>query len=257
MRRGVLLAILIASSAGAQRGVIGGTVVRDTLGHGLADAQVFLPGLNRSARSNYAGEFRIDQIPDGRHAIVIRHVGFAPFSDTVTIANGQALDAEFVMTESAVALDSQRVVAKTTQVAPNLEGFYDRQKLGFGHFVVPDEVRKVDNHNFLDFLASKFPGMKIVRFKDGSQFLASGRQACAGPAFSCAGAGGSCLISLYTDGVAEYVSGVTHDQPPDLASYKSEDYAAIEYYSSGATVPTQWKQTSADCGVMLLWRRYR
>ena len=59
------------------------------------------------------------------------------------------------------------------------------------------------------------------------------------------------------EGVADYVSGVTRGDPTDFSRLKSEDFAAIEYYSSGATAPSRYNQTGSDCGVLMLWRRYR
>jgi hypothetical protein len=98
--------------------------------------------------------------------------------------------------------------------------------------------------------------MRLLRLADGSEVLQSGRKGCDGPAFQCRGASG-CTVSVYIDGVANYVSGMTNGPPTDFTQLKSEDFSAVEFYSSGATAPAKYNQTGSDCGVLLLWRRYR
>jgi hypothetical protein len=256
----IRLAALVTAAAfsmplAAQTASLAGTVVRDTAGAGIPEAQISFPSLGRSAVTNYAGEFRIDGLPAGRHLVQVRRIGFRPLNDSVTLAAGNVLDVEFVMPEQPLALDSQRVTAAARSTQPFLDEFEARRKSGFGHFVEPDDMRKIDNHNFVSSIATRLPGMTIIR-KAGTQLLASGRKPCVGPAFQCTGAE-PCYVSVYIDGVAQYVAGVTNGPPTDFSNYKSDDFAAMEYYSSGSTAPPQFSGTGSDCGVLLLWRRYR
>src|SRR5262249_15605091 len=101
----VVLGVGIAARLAAQTAVISGTVYRDSAGHELSAAEVLLPDLNRRVTANWAGEFKIGQIPAGRHAIIVRHVGFAPLTDTIVVTDGAKLDREYVLTEQPVALD--------------------------------------------------------------------------------------------------------------------------------------------------------
>jgi hypothetical protein len=63
---------------------------------------------------------------------------------------------------------------------------------------------------------------------------------------------------MYVDGVRIYDSA--HDIPdqmPDLSRYNTRDYAAVEYYAGGASIPIRYNATSSGCGVLLLWTRER
>lgn len=252
IRRALLVCVAAASTARAQTAVIGGTVVRDTLGHAVAGAEVALPGLDRRARTNFAGEFRFDRLPAGRHAIVIRHFGFAVFTDSVTVRDGQQVDADFVLTEQPVTLDSQRVVAAPASTVPaTLREFEARRTSATGgHFFTTDELRKIEGGRpLMNYLANRLPGMLLYRpdpKNRPSEYYLGGQR---GP--------GRCPVALYIDGAAFYVPGVTRDQPPDISGFSADDFAAAEYYASGASLPPQYNTTQANCGVLLLWRRYR
>lgn len=140
--------------------------------------------------------------------------------------------------------------------SPNLIEFNERMKAGQGKYITEDVLRKeADNRNFANFIKGRIPGMRVIVGTGGTEWLASGRKACVGPAFQCSGAT-PCFITIYIDGVADYVSGVSRGDPTDFGLLKAEDFAAIEYYSSGATAPSRYNQTGSDCGILMLWRRY-
>lgn len=252
----VLACALTGKRLGAQSAVIGGTVLRDSTEQPLGEAEVSIVSLNRTARTNYQGEFRLDNIAAGTYVVVFRHVGYSPRTDTITVKSGQLIDGEYILTSAPVELGAQRTVAAAIPSSPFMAEFNERMKAGLGRFVTEDVLRKeADNHNFMNFVKGRFPGMRVVEGKGGSQYLSSGRKACVGPAFQCAG-GAPCLVTVYIDGVADYVSGVSRGDPTDFNQLKSEDFAAIEYYSSGATAPSRYNQTGSDCGVLMLWRRF-
>lgn len=175
----------------------------------------------------------------------------------MTVKDGQAIDDEFGLKQTPVELNTTKVVANSDKQSLYLEEFTDRMKVGFGHFITDSTLRReADNRSFKDFIKGKLPGMRLTRLADGSEVLQSGRKGCDGPAFKCAGASG-CTVPVYVDGVADYVSGVSHGPPTDFSQLKSEDFSAVEFYASGATAPAKYNQTGSDCGVLLLWRRYR
>jgi hypothetical protein len=229
--------------------------MRDSAGHALAEAEVSLPALNRLTRTNYMGEFRIDRVPAGRHAIVIRHVGFAPYTDSIDVGAGAQVDREFVLAEQPVRLDSQKVVGQRVGSFPFARDFDDRRKVGLGHFFDTEDLRKIEGgRSLMNYLASRLPGMSLYRQdpKDHPTdwYMSSGRGRAQG--------GRYCPIAIYIDGSALFIPGVTRPQiPPDISQLNPYDFAAVEYYADGATAPSQFNGTGSDCGVLLLWRRYR
>jgi hypothetical protein len=61
--------------------------------------------------------------------------------------------------------------------------------------------------------------------------------------------GGACEVNLYIDGAAV--------SDNDLEKLTVNEFAAVEFYSGGATVPVQYNRTGATCGVILLLTRER
>jgi hypothetical protein len=66
-------------------------------------------------------------------------------------------------------------------------------------------------------------------------------------------------VTLYVDGVVVFNSANNKSTAdiPDLALFRAADYAGIEYYAGGASMPTKFNFTSSGCGVLLLWSRER
>jgi hypothetical protein len=254
VRRALILAIMLASTSttiAAQTGVVGGTVMRDSSGHALGDAQVAIPELNLSTRTNFNGEFRLDGVRPGRHALIFRHVGFAPFTDSVTVQAGHAIDQEWILTEVAVTLDSQVTVAAGVDMSnPNLREFEDRRKLGLGRFIDGADLRKVDNGRpLINYIASRIPGLTVYQPDSRSRpldyYLSSGRGTISGKRY--------CPVTIYIDGTV-----YSTDDSADMSKLAADDFAGVEYYAGGASLPSRFNMTSkAGCGVLLLWRRYR
>lgn len=254
IRRVVSVAALIVlcrgAVVGAQTGVIGGTVLRDSAGHGLGDAQVSLPALNRNTRTNFNGEFRIGDVPAGRQAIVIRHLGFAPFTDTISLAAGQAIDREFVLREQATQLDSQVVVAKSEEVEPQLREFEEHRKRGSGYFIDKVELRKQSGITpLINYMAGHIPGLNVYRPDEHARpldyYLSSGRNGA-----------GRCPVNIFIDGVA-WTIPKPRDEVPDIRYLSTEDFSGVEYYPGGASIPQQYNMTQNGCGTLILWHRTR
>lgn len=248
-----MLALTAGVPSAAQTAMLTGSVMRDSAGHQLAAAEVLLPDLNRRVTANWAGEFKVGQLPAGRHAIVIRHVGFAPLMDTIDVADGAKLDREFILVEAPTKLDEVQVKAPEKKyVSPGLQEFEERRKAGAGHFIDEEVMRKNNERRLIDVIAGNMPGINTFFVKTGGsimkEFLSSGRKS----------GNGQCPVTVYLDGLRIYDAAKDlPDQMPDLSRYNTRDYAAVEYYSGGATVPLRYNATSSGCGVLLLWTRER
>lgn len=256
LRRVLLLLALAAGRAAAQTGSISGTVVRDSSTQGLTGASIAILERNRSVTTNYLGEFIFPGLDAGRYVLEIRAVGYTPRRDTIELAAGQRSDREYSLFKAPVRLDSVRVDA-SVEAPIYLRDFEARRREGFGKFLDSTQLMKArDNRSFASFLAGRFPGLSVTPKSDvgGVNYLSSGRAACSGKAFYC-GKPTNCLIALYIDGLAAFVPNQTPGNPPDLDQLRAEEFAAVEWYPSGASAPAQYNTTNSLCGIMLLWRK--
>jgi carboxypeptidase-like protein len=254
---------IAATSALAQTAVLVGTVMRDSLGHALTGAEVRLPSLGRGATVNYLGEFKFDRLPAGRHEIVIRRIGFVPLVDTIAVGDGAQIEREFVLTEQPTPLDSVRVTAPERKyISPGLREFEERRKVGIGYFIAEDEMRKNDDRNLLNVITGRIPGLRTYRpdpRNPGAYYISSGRKCGDGPALlSCRG-NSACPVMLYLNGIVVFNPATEKDpfMVPDFSKYATNEYAAVEYYAGGGSMPAKYNMTGSGCGALLLWTRER
>jgi hypothetical protein len=105
------------------------------------------------------------------------------------------------------------------------------------------------------------PGLSIVRYPSSR-----GVYNVVGTARGTARIAGSgrrgppiCPYQIYVDGVKQYApsADLGADPPPDIDTYKVNEYEAVEIYRGGAQVPSQYGGTGAACGTVLFWTRTR
>jgi len=251
-------AVVTASAALAQSGEFVGRVQRDSAGTPIGGADVAIVVLKRGTTTNFLGEFRLAELPPGRHLVVVRFIGFVPWEDTVEVVAGRPTFRELVLTPTTVTLDSVKVTAPAKKyISPALTAFEERRKAHVGgYFIAEDELRKDDGRVLTNLITSHASGLTSVPAAGGAAYLVSTR-ACAPRALSCAGRP-SCWVTVYQDGVRIYdptTSPLTARL--DFNRMSANEFAAIEFYPGGASVPPQYNVTGSVCGTLLLWTRER
>lgn len=247
----------------AQTGTLVGTVIADSLGTPVAGAQLTIPSLGLRAIANYLGEFRFSRLPAGMLTIDVHRLGFAAFSDTVTVAANAPTNRDFQMKTQFARLDSVRVTAPERKyISPGLAEFEERRKEGHGYFVSEEVLRKNNERSMLDVVMGNVPGLTRLRTsprKPNESYVGTMRKCAAGPAIlNCKGQSSSCPVTLYIDGHMVYSGAADHDQDvPDLGAFAVRDYAGVEYYPGGATTPVKYNATDSGCGLLILWTRER
>jgi hypothetical protein len=145
-------------------------VVRASDGRPLHDAEVRLPELKRSTRTNKVGVWSLRDIPAGTHVLSVRQIGFAERRREVRIAPDQpTVPLADTLTTAAVRLDAV-VISARRQV---LGGTYDRIERGATTAVFAEDIAAIPT-NLFDVSAlisrSKLFGM--------SRFARRGTAAC-------------------------------------------------------------------------------
>ena len=254
--------------AAAQRGdasSLAGSVVNESSGAPIGSADVWLVLDDVRVNTDSSGRFAIHGLSPGRHLVQVRRIGYAVRRDTITLFAGAEADRQFRLTSQAVMLDTVRTIAEGGRyISPALRGFEERRATGQGHFIAEDELRKNDNRTVPNVLR-RIPGIMIGSGRTG-EYAGSTRGGGGSPAgvmgpLPRADSGDrtsprGCWVAVYLDGIPIYTGP---PQPaPDLARMQVRDFAAVEFYAGGATMPVQFSQMKAsDCGVLLLWTRER
>ena len=109
--------------AQATTGRITGTVVDSGSAQPITGASVFLVGSpTLGAQTNTEGRYTIMNVPAGAHIVRSQRIGFAPRTDTVTVAAGQTVGLNFAMLPASIELEAVVSVGYGTQLRRDLTG---------------------------------------------------------------------------------------------------------------------------------------
>ncbi len=86
----------------------------------LAYAVVSLPRLNVERFTNGAGVFVLTALPEGRHEVLIRRIGYAPYRSSVTIAPGAVTRLDVQLTAIPVNIQTLTVRAMVSCTTPGM-----------------------------------------------------------------------------------------------------------------------------------------
>jgi hypothetical protein len=250
----LLLAATIAAAQPApqrQSGVLEGSVSTDSLGkHSMPGAEISIPALNLTTRTNFAGEYHLGGIAPGRYLAIATAAGYRSVGDSVTVAEGGENFHDFVLARTAIVLDS--VVSKATAprayISPGLNGFEERRRSGTGGYFITDSIiRREEDRPLADIIRMHVPGANVLPLGTRTYLSASRIN-------------GGCFPDVYLDGVP--LVKLPDPQPKyskivavDLGQFPPTQLGAIEFYPGGATLPIELNHTASGCGALLLWTR--
>ena len=166
-----LVATLPATTLLAQTsGAVSGRVV-DPAGAGVASAVVFVRNTRLGATTDATGRFRIDAVPVGEYTVVVRRVGFASDSGTVSVAAGVATMRDFRLRLSATTLAAV-VVRASPRLSETREAAVARRDTAANIVTTlsGDEIRALPNANAAE-AAARMPGVSTERDEGEGKFV--------------------------------------------------------------------------------------
>lgn len=228
----------------------------------VADAEVKLTTIKRSARTKWDGEVRFHEIEAGRYHIQVRAIGYAP-GDVDAVVSGDSMGVHFALERVAPTLDTVRVEA--TRVALRLAEFEARRREGLGRFLTDSMLREDRTRSLQTVLVTQVPGM-TMKYNSVISMQPSGL-----------GGDNECPVLFYYDGMQmESVDrlpvgagapggngrGGGRAAPPAkertypaLDRIRPEELVGVEVYSR-TMAPQQYRPLGNYCKVVLLWSRY-
>jgi len=242
-----------------------GVVAMDSSERALPGAEIELPGLGRTARSNARGEFRLADIPPGTHKIVARAVGYMPLETELSFSPNQTDERTLRLSRFTI-LDS----LVTTAAERRMSSFEENRRLGLGQFFSRENLEKVRGQSMASVIRS-MSGIQTLRSSRsndlwaarsrGTQSLGGTQRADGGadaavPSHedSLRGARPACYTHVWIDGVQVY-RGRSGDPLFNLNSINPEEIEALEYYRGAAETPPKYAVLGSTCGVLVIWLR--
>jgi len=202
-----------------------------------------------SSLTTKTGTVSLIFLPDSGSIVRVQKVGYQPATLVVKISPEDTVPLTVLLNTIVTTLPT--VVTKDTgtrHLSPGLRDMEERRKLGFGYFITEAELRKNDSKRMTNMIRT-LPNVNIVcpqpeRQRSGECWAVSGRM----PSKNAL-RGGSCPLDVYVNGV------ISPDN--DLEKLPVNDYAGVELYLGGASIPIQYNKTGSSCGVLLFWLRDR
>jgi hypothetical protein len=228
----------------------------------IADAEVRLPTLGRTARTGWNGEARFGGLSDGEYRIQVRALGYAP-GDFDARVTGDTVAVHFAMERIGAVLDTVRV--SDTKPSLRLAEFERRRSMGIGRFLTDSMLADDKTRSLQYVLATRFPGFS-VKEKGIISTQPSGLMG-----------DNECPVLIYLDGMqlesvgrkpltlaGPQIGRGARPPPPDpnerrianLDIIRPDELTGVEVYSR-TTAPQEYRPLGNYCKVVLLWTRFR
>ena len=149
--------ILILSSQFILAGGINGKVTDAGSGDFLPGANVVLDGTNYGASSDRFGEFTISNVPDGNYTLTVTYVGYADYSDSVTVGS-DVVSRDIALSVDYVAMEAVNVTGLAQGQAKALS--QQRSAGNIKNVVSRDQMEKFPDQNVADVL-QRLPGIAL------------------------------------------------------------------------------------------------
>jgi hypothetical protein len=235
-----------------------GVVVADSSDRLLADADVSIPALSLTTRSDDRGVFRLTDVPVGSHEVLVRRVGYGAVTATLTFAPNEEEDRRIVLKPLNV-LDS--VLVEATRLDIGMRDFEEHKRVGMGHFLTRADLELRKGESLTDIM-TMIPGAGVVRGR-GRQGWVLGKRAVVSlggngiyqpdDAERMRGMVKACYAQVWVDNMLMNPSAPT--EPYDLYNFSPEQIEAIEFYAGPAQTPARYANLNSNCGVMVIHTR--
>jgi hypothetical protein len=216
---------------------ISGRVISDSTGAPIAGADVILDELYQSARTSPTGEFLLPGVPAGTHLLRIRRPGFTELSARFDVEDTDLRTPDLIVPR--VSDSDAPIVATRASISPEqlMPIFTAARQAGKGYFVTRDQLDASQGRPVPE-LMQQWPGVKVVRSRDGHYALMTQREKgvlsalCRVPAF-------------VNDGL---------EPEFDINDFQAQQLEAIAYYPAGM-VPKEYDIVKSKCGVLTVITR--
>lgn len=224
----------------------------------IGAALVRLVGTDARQITGRDGRFLFPSVPPGRYRLEAQHVAYGTQSDSLHVGAAAEVEIDLRLPREAIPLEG--VVATVTSAAPlgplAGRGFEERRRLGFGHFVGPEELASGPHRTLPEVLRS-IAGVRVQGGSRNEYTVWMARQAPSLGDLQIAnrsepgrpGDGLSpptCMVLVYVDGVL-WRGGIEEIHLADVAG--------IEVYRGASQIPGEFGGSDARCGVIALWTR--
>jgi hypothetical protein len=212
-------------------------IVRDASGKPLHGAQLLVWGSDITGSTDDDGRFFLAGLPAGTQTLEARHIGFAPKRIAVDLSTDRTASVTVTLDEVADVLSQVTVYGKQSVVSRRLEGFRQRMRAGWGHFLTRADIEKRAPIRFTDLLRG-IPGIAIEPVGAFDYRVKSSRP-------------GGCPPVIWVDG-HRVVGPAQSDMDAINDLVWLDDVVGVEVYSSDIYAPPEYSGPRCG-GSIVVW----
>lgn len=229
----------------AQNGSLTGKIFVAAGGKPVAAAEVLVPSLSLSTRSDSGGEYHLSMVPPGTHEVTVRSIGYQPLTAKIEFPAAKDVRANFQLTSTGPILETVKVNgALEPRWAQRLAEFDQRRHTGVGVFLTYDRIAKNSSMSVPAILTSMIPGLRIAKV-NGADVAISSR------------GGRNCPLQILMNRLNMF-NGESHYF--DISSIEADEILGVEYYNAFST-PSELNGRprgpygGSRCGTLVLWMK--
>ena len=250
----VLLSVLLPTAADGQTQIVG-RVIDDLSGRPLSGAEVTLRTaggrLLRRMETPETGTFEFEVDRESAVRLEVQRLSYRPnTTPTLHFDDRRFFRVEVRLDPDAILLAPLEVIAwSAVDRSPVLEGFRQRLESGMGIFITRDMIEARRPSNVADLLR-EVPGVTVTGSSVGGRATVRvGRSL-----------GRNCQTQIWVDG---FLMNRRTRSPTGFvpADYRIDDVVSplsvegIEIYRGISSVPAEFLNEDAECGVVAIWTR--
>lgn len=216
--------------------------------------------------SSPTGAFVLEAPEAGSFYVLAEALGYEPKADGILeLGEGGSVSIEFYLKPKPLEMDSLLVAMKRVRTFRYLTevGYYERQKMGLGTFISPEEIQRRRPFTTADLLRN-VPDLYLEQGGNAGTrvYLIRGGSRC-NPAVLVDGSRtfndmhterGGPLTDRQTAGSSSAFKGDREDHGVVLERMVDiEDISAVEVHTRATSLPLQYGGTQETCGLLMVW----
>ncbi|HET7228872.1 MAG TPA: carboxypeptidase-like regulatory domain-containing protein [Longimicrobium sp.] len=260
-------------AAGALSGV-----VRTAAGQPVAGATVRF-GTLAAVTTDAQGRFRVRGAAPGEQQVTVEHASLGTRTVRLVVpASAGEVELRAGGGAGSLAASVQQVVqlagiqARGRSLSLDIQGFFDRQRRGFGNFLTERDLSQNASGRITDVLR-RIPGVRLVRYQRksttrmGSAYqtvsradieeeyrVASTRGYTTGLDIFQNNTLQYCYMDVYIDG--NQVQNGDPESSQNIDRMALRNVAGIEVYNGPSETPPEYRGLWTGCGVVLIWTKH-
>jgi hypothetical protein len=231
------------------------SVVDDSTGQPIAGAEVIATATGDKATTSAAGMAALALRESGAAMLKIRKTGYAESQLSIAVSPADTGSITIRLKPLSQALAGAAAIGAATASGQTAEA-ERRRLIGFGHVLTHEQLvqhqgsRMSEVMTLLNGVVIKFSAVDNKALPGGAYVVTQRGH----PAFRNQNSTSrhDCLAAIMIDGTFVY-SGLPGELPFDVNALSPADFASIEFYSGGATMPPEFNGTRNACGVVAMW----